>query len=188
MTISSDPLIDLTLRFALALVFAGAAISKLQNADEFHGVVRNFRLLPRAVDGVFAFTLPWVELALAASLVTGFGLAAASATAAALLAVFAIAIAINIARGRTEIDCGCFRQGLRQSLSWTLVLRNGALVAAALWIGAELEWPRTAQVYDVVIAALAALSGLVLYLSATELTAIRRLPLRGRSIKEGWSR
>ena len=58
MLVSSFPMIDLFLQFLLALVFAGAAVSKLQNADEFHGVVRNFRLLPQAVDGAFAAALP----------------------------------------------------------------------------------------------------------------------------------
>lgn len=188
MPISSDPLIDLSLRFLLAMVFAGAAASKLQNAEEFHGVVRNFRLLPRAVDGAFAFALPWVELALAASLVTGIGLVAGSMAAAALLLVFAAAVAINIARGRTEIDCGCFRHGLRQRLSWALVARNSLLAGAAFWIAAEPQVFRAFAAYDVVIAALAALAVLLIYLCAMELAAIRRLPLRGRSIKEGWSR
>lgn len=188
MPISSDPMIDLSLRFLLAMVFAGAAASKLQNTEEFHGVVRNFRILPRAVDGAFAFALPWAELAVAASLLTGLGVAAGSAAAGVLLAVFAAAIAINIARGRTEIDCGCFRHGLRQRLSWALVLRNVALAAAAFWIAAQPEWLRAAEAYDIVIAALAASSALVLYMGATELVAIRRLPLRGRSLKEGWPR
>src|SRR5690606_18541931 len=107
MMVSSVPTIDLFLQFLLAIVFGGAAISKIQNADEFHGVVRNFRLLPARVDGAFAFALPWVELAIAASLLTGIGSHVAGALAGALLIVFAVAIAINIARGRTEIDCGC---------------------------------------------------------------------------------
>jgi uncharacterized membrane protein YphA (DoxX/SURF4 family) len=188
MMVSSDPMIDLALRFLLAMVFAGAAISKLQNAEEFHGVVRNFRILPRAVDGAFAFALPWIELAVAASLVTGFALVEGAAAAGTLLAVFAVAIAINIARGRTEIDCGCFRHGLRQKLSWSLVARNSVLAAAAVWITAQPTWPREVTAYDVAIAALAALSLVLTYLCAVELASIRKLPLRGRSIKEGWSR
>lgn len=188
MLLTSDPLIDLFLRFLLALVFGGAAISKLQNAEEFHGVVRNFRLLPRAVDGPVAFALPWIELGIAASLVTGLGLTYAGLAAGALLLVFAAAIAINIVRGRTEIDCGCFRHGLRQRLSWSLIVRNVTLCAAALWVAAQPEWLRAVQAYDVVIAALAAGAAIVLYLCATELAALRRLPLTKRTLAtEGWS-
>ena len=100
MLVSSFPMIDLFVQFLLALVFAGAAVSKLQNADEFHGVVRNFRLLPQAVDGAFAAALPWVELGIAASLILGVGIPASGALAGLLLFVFAVAIAINIFRGK----------------------------------------------------------------------------------------
>ncbi|MFM7275424.1 MAG: MauE/DoxX family redox-associated membrane protein, partial [Gammaproteobacteria bacterium] len=52
--------------------------------------------------------------------------------AAVLLAVFALAMGINLQRGRSGIDCGCFRGTLRQSLRIELVLRNILLLAAAL--------------------------------------------------------
>src|SRR6185437_12643335 len=136
MLVSSLPMIDLFLRFLLALVFAVAAISKLQNADEFHGVVRNFRLLPEAVDGALAAALPWVELVIAASLLLGIATFASGAIAGVLLLVFAAAIAINIVRGRTEIDCGCFRQGMRQRLNWALVAGTSPFVLLPY------GWPR----------------------------------------------
>ncbi|HEX4178601.1 MAG TPA: MauE/DoxX family redox-associated membrane protein, partial [Rhizomicrobium sp.] len=41
--------------------------------------------------------------------------------------VFALAMGINIRRGRDRIDCGCGETFLRQTLSWTLVMRNGLL-------------------------------------------------------------
>lgn len=186
MMVSSVPTIDLFLQFLLAVVFGGAAISKLQNADEFHGVVRNFRLLPEQVDGAFAFALPWVELVLAASLLTGIALNVAGAVAGALLVIFAVAIAINIVRGRTEIDCGCFRQGMRQRLSWALVARNVALCSGAFWLAAQPAWSRPAGAYDFIIAALAAASVTLIYLCANELAGLRQLPLSERKIaKEG---
>jgi len=186
MMLSSVPTIDLFLQFLLAVVFGGAAISKLRNADEFHGVVRNFRLLPERVDGAFAFALPWVELVVAASLLTGFALGVGGAAAGALLVVFAVAIAINIARGRTEVDCGCFRQGMRQRLSWTLVARNVALSAGAFWLAAQPAWSRPAGAYDFIIAALAAAAVILIYLCANELAGLRQLPLSERKIaKEG---
>jgi uncharacterized membrane protein YphA (DoxX/SURF4 family) len=184
MLVSSFPLIDLFLQFLLALVFAGAAVPKLQNADEFHGVVRNFRLLPEAVDGAFAAALPWVELGIAASLILGVGIPASGALAGLLLFVFAFAIAINIFRGRTEIDCGCFRQGMRQPLSWTLVLRNTVLGAGAFWLAAQPAWSQGVRVQDFVIAALAATSVALIYLCANELSALRRLPLGKRTVKD----
>jgi hypothetical protein len=41
-------------------------------------------------------------------------------------------MAINLARGRTEIHCGCFQSTLRQPLRVALVLRNLLLTAVVL--------------------------------------------------------
>ena len=182
MLVSSFPMIDLFLRFLLALVFAGAAISKLQNADEFHGVVRNFRLLPEAVDGAFAAALPWVELVIAASLLLGIATLVSGAIAGVLLLVFAAAIAINIVRGRTEIDCGCFRQGMRQRLNWALVARNIALCVAALWVAAQPGWVRSVGHMTSSLQHSQQQAWPIIYLCASELAALRRLPLGKRQI------
>ena len=41
-------------------------------------------------------------------------------------------MAINLARGRRNIDCGCFQSALKQRLSWVLVARNVVLAALLL--------------------------------------------------------
>lgn len=186
MSLTSLPMLDLFLQFLLALVFAGAAISKIQNTDEFHGVVRNFRLVPEPLDGIVAFVLPWMELAIAASLLTGIATHLSAAAAGVLLLVFAGAIAINIFRGRTEIDCGCFRQGMRQRLSWALVARNMVLCAGAFWLAAQPAWLVPLGALDIIVAALAALAVLLIYLCANELAGLRQLSLANHhAAKEG---
>lgn len=168
------PIIELFFRILLAIIFAGAAISKLRNRGEFHGIVRNFRLLPESVDGIFAATLPWAELAIAGLLLIGGGVTAYSgAAAAALLLVFASAIAINIARGRREIDCGCYRDGPRQGLSWFLVARNFVLASAALFVASQPTMPGLFSLAHVALATAAAAVSVVLYLCAAQLQAMR---------------
>jgi hypothetical protein len=71
-----------------------------------------------------------VELATAGALVLDG--ARGGLAAAALLALYSAAIVVNLARGRREIDCGCFGPAQRQPLSPALVLRNGVLIALAL--------------------------------------------------------
>jgi uncharacterized membrane protein (Fun14 family) len=65
------------------------------------------------------------------SFLTGYALARIACLAAMLLGLFALAMAINVGRGRTEIDCGCFRDTLRQRISYASVLRNLLLAAVA---------------------------------------------------------
>lgn len=171
------PVLGFYLRIVLAIMFAAAAVAKIRNRDEFHGVVRNFRLLPEALDRAFAATLPWIELAIAGSLLIGGGLLGIAGFAAAgLLGLFAIAIGINILRGRKEIDCGCFRQGLKQGLSWLLVARNAVLVAASLFVAVHPAMSQATGLASAAIATAAAAASILLYFSVTQLQALWRLP------------
>jgi hypothetical protein len=104
-----EPVVTVFLRSFLILLFVAAALPKLRHADEFFGVVRNFRLMPEAMARPFAAVLPLAELALAAGLAVPATAAIAAAGLGGLLVLFGLAIAINVVRGRTAIDCGCFR-------------------------------------------------------------------------------
>lgn len=167
-----EPLITTALRVFLALLFATAALSKLSRIEEFYGVVRNFRLLPDGVSRVVAFVLPVVELAVAVGLVIGPWAVPAATVAAALLIVFALALAINVARGRTYIDCGCFRQGLKQPVSWLLVGRNIVLTLAALSVAYLLPQTPAAGFEDWLIGLMAGGLAMMLYFSASLLGGI----------------
>ncbi len=126
-----DPSVALACRLLGALIFATAAAGKLRHRHELAGVVANYRLLPEPLAATAGWLILGLEILTAVSLASGLRLEAGTALAIALLCAFALAMAINLARGRREIDCGCFQSGLRQRLSVGLVLRN-LLVSAAL--------------------------------------------------------
>lgn len=127
-----DPAVQTTALLALSLVFGAAAVSKMAAWGELEGVVRNYRILPRALARPVAWVLPPVELALAFALLLPATRIIAALGMLGLLLAFAAAIAVNILRGRTDIDCGCFHSSLKQNLSWWLVARNGVLAGFAL--------------------------------------------------------
>lgn len=166
MWLLSDPLATVFIRSFLALLFAGAAYSKLRHQEEFYGVVRNFRLMPEWLAAPFAAVLPWLELAIALGLLVDPALPYAAAAASGLLLVFAIAIAINVARGRKAIDCGCFRTGYKQPLSWLLVARNVLLASGGLVLVGAVEGSRAMTLFDITTGAMAAGVAMVLYLTA----------------------
>jgi hypothetical protein len=125
-----DPAVDLTLRAALVLLFAGAALHKARDLPRFAATLREYRLLPGRLTGATAVLLVAVEVATAVALLTdrGRGLAAA----AAVLTLYAGAMAINLARGRRHIDCGCTGPAGRRPISGWLVGRNLAVAGAAV--------------------------------------------------------
>jgi uncharacterized membrane protein YphA (DoxX/SURF4 family) len=129
---SVDPSLPLAARVLGMLVFAAAVYGKLRHRTEFLGVVANYRLLPQLLVRPVAWLVVGLEASVVLSLASDYRPVWGAALAMALLAGFAVAIAINIARGRNEIDCGCFRSTLRQPLSVALVARNLLLAVMIL--------------------------------------------------------
>jgi len=152
-----DPVVDLVLRVALALLFATAAWHKLRAPRAFAATLGEYRLLPAALVPAAAVAVVAAELAGVTALVVSrrAGLAAA----AAMLLVYATAVGVNLLRGRRHIDCGCAGSSARRPISGWLVGRNVALAAVAL-AGLAPVAPRPLVWIDVltVVAATAALS------------------------------
>jgi hypothetical protein len=128
---SIDPVIAVTLRCLLTLMFAGAAWHKLADLTAFRIVLHDYRVVPPALVTPATALVVVTELGVAATLPWTASAPAAAWLAMTLLAVYAIAIAINLARGRRTLDCGCAPSAYRQPLSEWLLLRNAALIGAA---------------------------------------------------------
>jgi hypothetical protein len=167
-----DPMILAFAQAILMLVFLAGAWSKLRARETFEGVVSNYRLLPEFAVGPASYLLPLSELAV------GLGVAYvptrpyAAVGAVLLLTVFNIAIGINLARGRREIDCGCFSSVLKQHLSVGLIARNTVLMGLAAWLawGAPQILPHMGWL-DWLIGLAAALVVTFVYMTASLLAA-----------------
>jgi hypothetical protein len=72
-----------------------------------------------------------VEVSIAVGLLYSPSRDIAAIAAVSLLALYTAAICVNLARGRRDIDCGCFAASARVPLSNWLVLRNVILIVAA---------------------------------------------------------
>jgi hypothetical protein len=115
-------------RVCLGLVFITAAVEKLRSGAVLEGVVANYRILPRGLVAPVSAALPWVELVLGATLLMLVPSIWPPAVGIALLCIFAWAMSVNLWRGRSHIDCGCHQATMRQTLRWSLVIRNFGLV------------------------------------------------------------
>jgi len=119
-------------RICVGLVFLLAAAQKAAHWRILSGVIANYRLLPRPAVAPAAAVLPPLEMIVAMLLLCGLAMPWTGMASIALLTLFAAFIAINLIRGRDQIDCGCGQSFLKQSLHWTLVMRNGALAVLLL--------------------------------------------------------
>lgn len=126
-----DPVVAWSLRIGLGLLFGAAALHKLSDLRRFEAVVTAYELVPRAFAGALARLFPTVEVAIAAALLAPGLRRFAALGAAALLLVYTLAISVSLARGRRDIECGCFGARTRVPLSGALVARNVLLLAAS---------------------------------------------------------
>ena len=165
------PSILIASRVLILLMFATAVVGKLRHRDEFIRVVQNYRLAPLAWAPSIAWLVVGLEIVVVVCLATGLELIAGTALAMILLCAFAVAVAINIARGRTDIDCGCFPSAVRQRLSATLIVRNLLLAAIiAPWLRMVAASPSFLQLLDGMAAGLVVF---VLCLVVGQLQAVR---------------
>jgi hypothetical protein len=125
-----DPVIDITIRGAFALLFALAAMEKLHDRETFQIQLEEYQLVPKGLLPAAGMAIILVEVAIAIALLiqdSFYGVM----MGCALLAVYASAILINLIRGRTWMDCGCLGSA-GEGLSYWLVTRNLVMLAALM--------------------------------------------------------
>jgi len=122
-----DPVVSHVLAATLALVFALAAWHKLRDLGAFASAVAGYEILPARLVPAAAGVLAIVEATAAALVFAAPARTIALATLVALLVLYAGAMGIALARGRRELDCGCFVPAHRRPVGPELVLRNVVL-------------------------------------------------------------
>jgi hypothetical protein len=143
-----DPLFIRVIAMGFALMFALAALHKIDDRNMFLSILKAYKIIPRFMLRACALSIPMLELMLALGwlqaglLGSSYPMVAVLSTC--LLVVYGLAIAINLLRGRTNIDCGCSLASAkkstgddkgnesRQSISINLVWRNACLALLTL--------------------------------------------------------
>jgi len=169
--VSHDPMILAFAQAIVMLVFLAGAWSKLRARKTFEGVVYNYRILPEFAARPASYLLPTAELAVGLGLAYAPTRPYAAGGAVLLLTAFNVAIGINLARGRREIDCGCFSSVLKQRLSGGLIVRNVVLMGLAGWLAWGAPQTGAAGWLDWLVGLAAAVVVAFVYISATFLAA-----------------
>jgi len=121
-------------RWLIGFLFTYAGAVKIADPAGFALAIYNYKLLPGWAINPLAIALPWVEVLIGLSLLTGIGVRGGVLLAALCLAIFAGALGINVARG-LDVACGCFsttQEG--DHPAWLYVVRDTALLAMAGYV------------------------------------------------------
>lgn len=136
-----DPLLGIIGSISFCLLFAAAAISKINDLTGFRKILAAYQLVPTVFIGSVVAIIILVEILLAALWTVPHYRALASYASIFVLVAYALAITVNLLRSRNYISCGC---GEDQPISWWLVVRNGVYVSCAGVVSAieiaQFEW------------------------------------------------
>jgi uncharacterized membrane protein YphA (DoxX/SURF4 family) len=126
------PVLAMVCRLTLAIIFFYAGVEKILHPQEFAVAIYNYQLLPDYVINLSAIFLPWLEVFIAASLISGINTRGAALLSALLLLIFAIALTINLVRG-LDISCGCFGAA-SGNINWLYLARDISLFCLSVFV------------------------------------------------------
>ena len=143
---------DLALRLVLAAVLFYASADKLLHPKDFAAAVKAYHILPDVLVTVTAVWLPWLELALGLSLVSGVWSEGAAVLTTGLFAAFWLALIVNYFRG-IDVDCGCFSSAPASNTAEAAPMlwyigRDAVLLGLALlttWVRLRVAGEKTAE-------------------------------------------
>jgi|CXWL01.1.fsa_nt_gi uncharacterized membrane protein YphA (DoxX/SURF4 family) len=122
----------LGVRLLLALVFVAAGVGKLRDRRGFSRTLVAFGA-PRAVVALGTTLIPLMELVVGLSLLPAAYARWGAIASVMLLAVFTSATSLAVFQGRSP-DCACFGSSAAEPIGPATLVRNGALVALALFV------------------------------------------------------
>jgi uncharacterized membrane protein YphA (DoxX/SURF4 family) len=97
-------------RLILGGTLLAAGLLKVAHPYTSAAAVRAYRLMPNSLANSIGYTLPWIEIGIALTLILGISVRISAAISGILLVAFIAGVGSAWARGLT-IDCGCFGGG-----------------------------------------------------------------------------
>jgi len=150
-----DPTVGTVLVLAYAALLLPAAWHKFRDLPVFAAVLDAYRILPRRLVPLLAPLVPVTEAGLAVGVCVPASRPVCAVAIAALMGLYALAIGWNVARGRTDLDCGCTGPLERRPVAAWMVYRNALL--AGLVLPVAWTWDSRAMTALDIFAVLAAL-------------------------------
>jgi len=95
------------IRLAMGIMFIYASYSKILDPTTFSNNIHNYGATPIYIENLIALVLPWVELFVGLSLISGIKYEGSIDISIYMMLLFIVLITQAYLRGKS-IDCGCF--------------------------------------------------------------------------------
>ena len=94
-------------RLVLGFIFIYASIDKIIDPASFSESIDNYHVIPSELSNLAALIIPWIELFIGLSFISGIFLDGACLISASLLVWFIFILSQALYRG-IDVHCGCF--------------------------------------------------------------------------------
>ncbi len=129
----------------VAFSFAYAGVAKVVDPEHFLSSLLTYEIFPYKLAVLVALFVPWLELVVALSLVTGVWRRVAAPLVGAMLATF-IALIVQAGLRGLSIDCGCYGSNeLSDGAQYAVKIGEDFLLLLALCVAVFLEKRRVAD-------------------------------------------
>ena len=129
-----NPVLFNSIRILMGVVFLYASYDKILHPEAFAKAVFNYQILPDAAVNISALVLPWLELLIGLSLVSGIWLEGSTVISTSLMLIFIGSLIFNQIRG-LDIHCGCFSTDATQGPAGMLtIIRDFSFLAALIYL------------------------------------------------------
>jgi len=151
------------LQLYLAAMLGVSGLAKLDAPQHFVTTLRVQRLWPAWLIAPVSWGLPWLEVAVAALLITGIFPTVTALLALLLFALFLSVETVLVVTQRAT-DCACFGIAYRQKVDGASLIVSGILVSlAALLLWMTLYWPPLEPIWQLIVGS--GMGGLGLWLA-----------------------
>ena len=127
-----QPVVTSALVFGTSALWLAAGVLKLRRPTDFKFTLIDFGV-PVIIAAPLAVLLPVAELALGVAILVPATMRLAAWAMAGSLVIFSAAV-LNMLRLGRRPSCGCFGDVSAEPIGAGTVVRNGALIGAALWL------------------------------------------------------
>jgi hypothetical protein len=115
----------------LSIVMGTAALAKLTDLEAFRRTLLGYLWIPKSSTSFLSRAIPLLEAGVAVGVWIPIARDAAALLGVVLLSAFTVLLIAHLMKG-VHIDCGCFGSRGKQRVTPFSVVRNLALIAAAL--------------------------------------------------------
>ena len=127
-------LIEIILRMALGAMFVLSGFMKTIDLKEFSKIVMQFGIIPRKLNKMFSYSLPFAEIIVGLALILNFNTFYFLIIALLMIISYTIGTSIALHEKKKMDNCGCYGIIVKAPLTWKKIAENAIYLIIIIYL------------------------------------------------------